>query len=149
MERHGRIWVHDGHTPALQGVLVAAILHAHDTIEVHPAVQAPTDVKKPIENPRFPGQAYPEFISFSGGVCTTLRSFRTVGRYLKIVHGKGTGGPDTFMKGLRQMEGYSICLLLASPVDTFYKGYSAIDPTTIRYFQKLPFQEKKDFMKNL
>ena len=125
------------------GVTCAAIKHAYETLEIHAAFPKP--IKEPDEepvdyqarvdacvNPRFPGCFYAEFISFSGGVCTSLRNKNAVGRYLRVVHGKGTGGEDTFQKGLRQMEGYSLCLLLTTPVDTLFNGYSPIDVTTIR-----------------
>ena len=125
LERHGRVWCHDGHTPGVLGVTCAAIKHAYETLELHPAFPKP--VKSPDEtaaqyqarvnacvNPRFPGCFYPEFLSFSGGVCTSLRSKTTVGRFLRIVHGKGSGGEDSFQKGLRQMEGFSLCLLFTS-----------------------------------
>ena len=144
LERHGRVWCHDGHTPSVLGVTCAAIKHARETCEIHAAFPKPvragneTDVDYQARvnacvNTRFPGCFYPEFLSFSGGVCTSLHSKTTVGRYLRIVHGKGTGGEDTFQKGLRQMEGYSLCMLLATPVDTFFNGYSPLDVTTIRY----------------
>ena len=143
MERHGRVWCHDGHTPFILSVTCRAIKHAVATVEVHLAFLKPPqsegetpneyqDRVSKINNPRFPGCFYPTFISFSGGVCISLHDKRVPGRYLRIVHGKGTGGDDTFLKGFRQMEGHSLCMLLATPVDTFFNGYSPIDVTTIR-----------------
>ena len=143
LERHSRIWCHDGLTPSILGITCAGILHAYDTREVHPAFLKPVrEENEPMTqyearvnskvNLRFPGCFYPEFVSFSGGVCVSLQSKTTVGRYLRIVHGKGQGGEDNFRKGMRQMEGASLCLLLTSPVDSLFNGYSSLDVTTIR-----------------
>ena len=143
LERHGRIWCHDGHTPAVLASTTRAILHANETKEVHSAFPKPNrkdgeemdDYQarlKKVKNPRFPGCFYPQFVSFSGGVCMSLRDKRVVGRYLRLVHGKGTNGDDTFRKGMRQMETFSLSLLLAAPVDSPFNGYSSLDVTTIR-----------------
>lgn len=125
------------------GVTCAAIKHAHGTRVVHVAFPQPPQAvgEKPdayqtrigaLVNPVFPGCFHPEFITFSGGVCTSLRSKRVVGRYLRVVHGKGTGGANNFRKGFRQMESSSLCLLLTPPVDTMFNGYTPLDVTTIR-----------------
>ena len=143
LERHGRVWCHDGRTPDILASTTHAILHANETKEVHPAFPKPVRdadeldaayqarVEK-IKNPRFPGCFYPKFISFSGGVCMSLRDKRVVGRFLRLVHGKGTNGEDTFRKGMRQMETFSLSLILATPVDTPFNGYVSLDVTTIR-----------------
>lgn len=122
---------------------VRAIQHAYETREVHEAFPKPDRLPNEedaeyqarvdkIKNPRFPGCFYPSFTSFSGGVCMSLRDTRTVGRYLRLVFGKGTGGDDVFLKGMRQMEGYSLCLLLTTPVDSPFNGYSSLDITLLR-----------------
>ena len=143
LERHGRLWVHDGHTPEMLGVTCAGLKHAHDTHAIYagfpkpPQLDGENDVDYAarlavLVNPIFPGCFHPGFVAFSGGVCTSLRSKYVPGRYLRVSHGKGTGGASVFKKGLRQMECASLCLLLATPVDTFFNGYSPIDVTTIR-----------------
>ena len=122
---------------------VAALLHAYETKEVHAAFPKPPQEKeetdlayqtrlKTIVNPRFHGCFYPEFISYSGGVGVSLHSKTTVGRFIRVLHGKGSSGEDNFRKGLRQMESTSLCLLLSPPVDSMYNGYTSIDVTTIR-----------------
>ena len=137
------MWCHDGHTPQILSITVRAIKHAHETYEIHDAFLKPIrnvgeddDAYQArvaqVRNPRFPGCFYPQFVSFSGGVCVSLHDKRTVGRYLRVVFGKGTGGEDVFLKGFRQMEGFSLCLLLTEPVDTPFNGYSSLDVTTIR-----------------
>ena len=120
-----------------------AILHAYETKEIHSSFPKPIQNEGEldadyqarigqIKNPRFPGCFYPSFISFSGGVCMSLRDKYLVGRYLRLVHGKGTNGDDNFRKGMRQMETFSLSLILATPVDTPFNGYSSLDVTTIR-----------------
>lgn len=49
LERHGRIWCHDGRNPSILGVTCAAIKHAHGTRVVHAAFRQPPqeDGEKP------------------------------------------------------------------------------------------------------
>ena len=101
-------------------------LYCLDTMEYHPAETVP--------DPARSGKTMdiPSFTSWTGGLGCMPSDPNSPGHCLKLLGGKGTGGKDQYMKGLKMMECSVLTRFCHLPVSSYLQGTSDLELRSVR-----------------
>lgn len=81
----------------------------------------------------------PGFSRWDGGHCCSPNDPNEPGHCVKLLGGKGTGGTDSYTKGLKMMECAALSRYCHLPVSSYLQGSSDIELRSIRYFVNIYF----------
>ena len=87
-------------------------------------------------NPDKPGSPHEisGFTMWNGGIGCTSDDPNIPGHCLKYVGGKGTGGTDSYMRGLKMMECSVLTRFCHLPISSYLQGTSDVELQSVRYF---------------
>ena len=126
-ERMSRLYVHELRSLDTCGMCSSHTLFCLDTMEVHEDSILP--------NPN--GSAAPlevsGFTMWNGGVGCTPSDPNVPGHCLKYLGGKGTGGTDSYTKGLKMMECSVMSRFCHLPISSYLQGTSDVELRRVRY----------------
>ena len=122
-----RLYVHEARSLETAGMCSAHTLHCHGSMEIK------SNVTLPVLGRDGPYMETGSFTMWNGGIGCTPSDPNSPGHCLKYLGGKGTGGLDSYTKGLKMMECAVMSRFCHLPISSYLQGTSDVELQQIRF----------------